>query len=386
MKIVVDNKIPYIREVFEPFGEVIYLNGSSISAKDVVDADALIVRTRTICNRELLEGSRVKVIATATIGFDHIDQEYCKSAGIEWSNAPGCNAGSVAQYIAAALSYLSVDRSISLEGKKIGIVGVGNVGSKVAKVAESLGMIPLLNDPPREDAESLREGADPLHSSFVSLSQIENEADFITFHTPLIKSGEYKTLHLADREFFSRLKRNPTIINSSRGEVVDGVALKEAIESGAVSASVIDCWEGEPNIDMELLDMVDIATPHIAGYSRDGKAKGSAMAVEFVAKILNLDREISGWSPNVVEIPDGGLVHTLSLLKEEQAILQAVLSTYTIIEDSNRLKESVETFEKQRGDYPIRREFLAHTVELSNSLIDNNRIKKRLKELHFTLK
>ena len=229
----------------------------------VKDADALIIRTRTRCNRELLEGSKVKFIATATIGFDHIDAEYCREADITWTNAPGCNSASVAQYLQSSLILLQTLKGINLPEVTIGIIGVGNVGSKVAKVAQELGMRVLLNDLPREDKEGKQ--------GFSSLQTLAEECDILTFHVPLYKEGRYKTCHLADDAFFQSLKRKPVIINTSRGEIIETGALLNALDTGLVSDAIIDVWENEPAINLTLLDKVFLGTPHIAGYSADGK-------------------------------------------------------------------------------------------------------------------
>lgn len=209
MKVIVDDKIPFIKEAIEKIAdEVVYAPGKDFTPSLVKDADALIIRTRTRCNRELLEGSKVKFIATATIGFDHIDAEYCREAGITWTNAPGCNSASVAQYLQSSLILLQALKGINLPEVTIGIIGVGNVGSKVAKVAQELGMRVLLNDLPREDKEGKQ--------GFSSLQTLAKECDILTFHAPLYKEGRYKTCHLADDAFFQSLKRKPVIINTSR--------------------------------------------------------------------------------------------------------------------------------------------------------------------------
>lgn len=247
MKIIIDNKIPYIKEAVQRIAdEVVYAPGKDFTPELVRDADALIVRTRTHCNRDLLEGSRVRFIATATIGFDHIDTEYCKQAGIEWTNAPGCNSASVAQYIQSSLLVWKSCRNKKLNELTIGIIGVGNVGSKVAKVAQDFGMRVLLNDLPREE----KEGAE----RFSSLKKIAEECDIITFHVPLYKEGKYKTFHLADEDFFQSLKRKPVIINTSRGEVIQTDALLKALNSRMISDAIIDVWEHEPEINRDLLE------------------------------------------------------------------------------------------------------------------------------------
>ena len=255
MKVIVDDKIPFIKEAIEKIAdEVVYAPGKDFTPSLVKDADALIIRTRTRCNRELLEGSKVKFIATATIGFDHIDAEYCREAGITWTNAPGCNSASVAQYLQSSLILLQTLKGINLPEVTIGIIGVGNVGSKVAKVAQELGMRVLLNDLPREDKEGKQ--------GFSSLQTLAEECDILTFHLPLYKEGKYKTCHLADDAFFQSLKRKPVIINTSRGEIIETGALLNALETGLISDAIIDVWENEPAINLTLLDKVFLGTPH----------------------------------------------------------------------------------------------------------------------------
>ncbi len=288
MRIIIDNKIPYINGVLEPFFEVIYLPGSLTTKEAVKDADALITRTRTICSKETLEGSRVKFIATATIGFDHIDVNFCEAAGIQWANAPGCNAESVNQYISSALFSWSMRKKLALTGKTIGIVGVGQVGSRVAKTCEILGMKVLLNDPPRARAEG--------SSRFVSLESIQEQADMISFHVPLNMEGVDRTYHMVNREFLQNLQKKPLIINTCRGEVFDSEAVYKAMEAGAISGMVLDCWENEPDIDLRLLETADFGTPHIAGYSKDGKANGTRASVRAISRFFGLG--IDEWEPS----------------------------------------------------------------------------------------
>lgn len=374
MKVVIDDKIPYIKGALEPFAEVVYLPGSKTTPEIVSNADAIITRTRTKCNEALLAGSSVKFIATATIGFDHIDTAYCDKAGIVWTNAPGCNSSSVEQYIASALMVLSEKKGFNLADKTIGIVGVGNVGSKVARIAQIFGMKVLLNDPPRARKEGLE--------AFTDLKEILEKADIITLHVPLNLEGEDKTYHLADEDFFARLQKKPIVINSCRGEVTDTKAFKEALKSGKISGAVIDCWENEPNIDLELLNTIDLATPHIAGYSKDGKANGTSMSIQALSRFFGLG--IDNWSCKDVELPETTEVAIDGTDKSEEQILrEAVLATYDIREDDQRLRNSVETFEKQRGDYPVRREFPVYPIIAKN--IDQNSIEK-LKNLGFKIK
>ena len=323
MKIVCDDKIPFLRGVFEPYAEVVYLPGAAICAADVRDADALVVRTRTRCGRALLEGSTVRVIASATIGYDHIDTAWCEEHGIEWANAPGCNSGSVAQYVGSALGVLAERFGLDLSGLTLGIVGVGHVGSKVARLAERLGMRVLLNDPPRAAAE----GPD----GFVSLDELIAGADIITLHVPLDSSTRY----LFDAARIGSLRPDQILINTSRGEVVCGDALKAALKGGRLKAAVLDVWEDEPNIDPELAQLAEIATPHIAGYSTDGKAAGTTAAVRVVARSLGI-AELSDWS---VRLP-----------------VAAGNDTYDVTRDSDALKSDLSSFEHLRESYPIRRE------------------------------
>ena len=357
MKIIIDDKIPYIRGAFEDVAQVVYLSGSKTTPDIVKDADAIITRTRTKCNEKLLEGSKVRFIATATIGYDHIDTDYCDLAGISWTNAPGCNSKSVEQYIASVLMVLAERRNLQLKEMCIGIVGVGNVGSKVARICNLLGMKVLLNDPPREREE----GSD----AFVDLEQIMEQADIITLHVPLNYYGDDLTYHLGNETFFGSLNKNPVLINSCRGEVVETAAVKEALKTGQISAFVCDCWENEPEIDLELLEMTEIATPHIAGYSKDGKATGTRMSVHAVSDFFKLG--LGHWEPSGIELPENPEIELDGTgLSEQQIISKAILTTYDIRRDDKLLRENPSLFEVQRGDYPTRREFPAYTLKATN--------------------
>ncbi|MCK5843161.1 MAG: 4-phosphoerythronate dehydrogenase, partial [Victivallales bacterium] len=295
MKIVIDDKIPFIRGAFEEVAEVAYLPGAKIASTDVVDAAALIVRTRTKCAETLLADSKIKFIATATIGFDHIDADFCENRGITWTSAPGCNSFSVQQYIASALLRIADAEGFKLSDKTLGIVGVGNVGSKVAKFAETMGMRVLLNDPPRAERGDSKD-------AFVSIEEIKKEADFLTFHVPMNKTGAHKTFHMVDEEFLGKLKNGAWLLNSSRGPVVDNQALKAALKTARIAGAVLDVWENEPNIDLELMDLARFATPHIAGYSADGKANGTMMSVRAVSRFFGLD--LDDWTPSGVPMPE----------------------------------------------------------------------------------
>ena len=334
MKVIVDDKIPYIRGLIEQLAdEVVYLTGSAISREDVHDADVLIIRTRTRCDHTLLEGSKVKLIVTATIGYDHIDIDYCETNGIRWTNCPGCNANSVCRYVHHALEATGrLNPELT-----VGVVGVGHVGSLVAADLEVCGMKVLRCDPPKAEEEfnghcSMVNGK-WLNSKYVDLATIQQEADIITFHTPLTKEGPYATYHMADEHFFRHLSHRPLIINASRGGVVDNEALLQALYDGRVADAVIDTWEGEPVVNRELLQQVAIATPHIAGYSADGKANATRMSLEAVAQFLGRD-----FTPQII-LPDA-----------------PKLTVETLKDDSEKLKRNPEKFEEMRGNYPVRRE------------------------------
>jgi len=357
MKVIIDNKIPYIKGALEPFAEVIYLSGKETTPEVVKDADAIITRTRTKCSEYLLAGSSVKMIATATIGYDHIDTAYCEKTGIEWTNAPGCNSWSVAQYIMAALHALATEKKLQLSELTIGVIGAGNVGSKVARFCSVIGMNVLVNDPPRQRKEG--------DTGFVTLHEIQQNADIITVHTPLTYEGEDKTFHLLDEKFIDECENDIFLINSARGEIMDTQAVLAALKFGKIKEAIIDCWENEPSIDYDLLDHTFISTPHIAGYSRDGKANGTKMSIQAISRKFGLG--IDNWECSNIELPENTHIQLDGTDKTDQEILtEAILKTYPIMEDNKRLKFSPVTFEKQRGDYPVRREFPVYTIQPVN--------------------
>lgn len=369
MKIVADEKIPFLSGVFEPYADVCYLSGEKISNNDVKDADALIVRTRTKCNAALLQGTKVKLITSATIGYDHIDTKYCAANNIEWYNAPGCNSEGVAQYVTASLLHFAVIQNIDLSEKTIGIVGVGNVGKKIANKSKALGMCVLLNDPPRKRNENLQ--------NFVSLNTILKQSDIVTFHVPLTHSGTDKTKHLIDKQLIKNLKTGAILINTSRGEVADTYALLKAISDKQLGGIVLDVWENEPKLNIDLLRQVDIGTPHIAGYSTDGKARATEICIENVCRFFQIDIQ----KPVIGKLPTAG---DMSIELEEQhyykAINKAVCSTYNITDDGNALKNAPQSFELLRNNYRIRREFDAYTIYNNK---EYNNISNVLKQLGF---
>lgn len=373
-RIIVDDKIPFLTGVLEPYANIKYMPGNQIKRDSISNADALLIRTRTKCNQSLLKGTSVKFIATATIGYDHIDTKYCNEQKILWANAPGCNSSSVQQYLVAALLTLAEKNNFSLSDKTIGIVGVGNVGSKVYAAAKLLGLNVKLNDPPRAKIER--------SSGFVSLDEIVQTSDIITLHVPLNKEDPYKTFHLFDKELLGKMKKNSWLINSSRGEVVETSALKTALISGKLQGAVLDVWENEPNIDTELLRLVDISTPHIAGYSADGKANGTAQVVRSLSNYFGFP--LGNFYPNRLPPPFNPTIFVDAGLKtSEHVFKEVVFHTYPIIEDHQKLQQSPEFFEQQRSQNNWRREFPAYTVQISNGCMDEWKV---LHDLGFIVK
>lgn len=369
IRIVADEDIPFLKGVLEPYSDIEYYPGNKITGREIANADALVIRTRTRCDRNLLQGSGVRFIASATIGFDHIDTDYCREHNIEWTNAPGCNSSSVQQYIGAALIALSEKYGFSPGSRTIGVVGAGHVGTKVVKLSEHLGMTVLMNDPPRMRKEG--------QCGFVSLDGIVRDCDIISFHVPLNMTGEDRTYHMIDDQLLGRLNPGTFIINTSRGEVADTGALKRAVKSGKVKGLVIDVWENEPGIDIDLLNSVDIATPHIAGYSADGKANGTAMSVRSLSRFFGLG--LDDWKPSGIPVPENTII-TLAdkSAPAQENLARAIISTYDIMEDDRRLRMSTGTFEDQRADYPLRREFDSYSVRLVHKNSDTKRILRRM--------
>jgi len=373
MKIVADDKIPFLKGILEPYAEVIYMPGDKITRTDIIDADALIIRTRTKCNKNLLEGTKVKFIATATIGFDHIDTTYCEKNGIFWTNAAGCNSSSVMQYIASVLVNLAIKYNFCFNDKTIGIIGVGNVGKKINALAKALGINVILNDPPRERKEKT--------SDFSKLDYLIKNSDIITLHVPLNYEGEDKTFHLFDVEKLSELKPNTFLINSSRGEVIDNSALLKVAEKNKLKSINLDVWENEPNINLDLLKYCDIATPHIAGYSTDGKANGTSMSIQSLSRFFNLG--IDNWFPEYIEKPTNTIINIDGKKKSaEKIFFEAITKTYNVMNDDKNLREKPSEFEKLRGNYPLRREFIAYSIKAINCNIE---IINSLKNLGFSI-
>lgn len=340
LKIVADKAIPFLEGVFDPYADMTYLPGDKIGPEDVKDADVLMVRTRTKCNAALLEGSKVKFIATATIGTDHIDFPYCDSKGIVVRNAPGCNAGGVMEYVFSALYGLASRRSISLQGDTIGIIGVGHVGSLIERMGRALGFKILKCDPPRAEAEG--------SFGFCDLDYLLQNSQIVTLHVPLDET----TRGMANSEFFSLMQPGAFFINAARGEVVCDDALKAAIPK--LGPVIIDTWNHEPDIDLDLMDKVAIATPHIAGYSYQGKQNGTAAAVRAVAHYFGIT-ELYEFFPKT-DLPENEAVK-LDLKDLNQGEIASVLQyNYPIFTDDFMLRLNPENFDRLRSEYNYRRE------------------------------
>lgn len=330
MKVIIDSAIPFIHGILEPWAEVVYCGGTTIDKKVVCDADALIVRTRTLCNRELLEGSSVRFIATATIGRDHINEEYCRTAGIKVASAAGCNARGVLQWVAATLKHIRTKDGKQPTDYTLGVVGVGNVGSLVVEYARHWGFRVLMCDPPRHE----REGGD-----FLPLEEVARQADIITFHTPL----DATTRHMVDDALLAIMRPEAVIINASRGAVVDNMAVANSSHRYA-----FDVWENEPHISAVALQRAMLATPHIAGYSLQGKANATSMVINALCRHFELP--LTDWHPIDV-------ARTTPLLIDWSEMCATIDDHCPIIEETRMLKLSPDTFEEQRNSYNYRTEY-----------------------------
>ncbi len=378
MIIVADENMPFAREAFSLLGKVRLVPGRQITPDILADCDILAVRSVTRVDESLLAGSPVRFVGTATIGTDHVDTACLERAGIGFSWAPGCNAVSVAEYVVAALFELAGRKNFRLREKGLGIIGVGNVGSRVESRAKALGMKVILNDPPLRDKTG-----DP---KYRDLDEALG-ADIVTLHVPLEKGTPYPTYHMVDPKFIKQLKPDAILINTSRGAVVDSNALAEGLDSGRIGAAVLDVWEGEPDIAINLMEKAEIATPHIAGYSYDGKARGTQMIYEAACRYFGREPE---WDPKAFLPPPDRerlkLDGKLSLAEELTGKL--VAESYDIINDDRALRKIAEVAPEERGayfdrlrrEYPVRREWASRIVELSVELVE---LKPVFEELGF---
>jgi erythronate-4-phosphate dehydrogenase len=366
MRIIADENIPFVRECFNSAGDVLAIHGRKITPEILQDADALLVRSITKVNKELLEDSKVKFVGTATIGFEHIDVDYLETRKIGFASAPGSNANSVAEYMVSALLNLADKYKFDIAEKSIGIVGVGNVGSRLEKKARALGMRVVLNDPPLK-RKTGDEKYRPIEEIF--------DCDIVTLHVPLTNEGPDKTYHLADEKFFKSLKEGVIFFNTCRGRVHETAALKNTISSGKTKACVLDVWENEPSIDSELVKMADYGTPHIAGYSYDGKVIGMIMIYQAFCKFFGVKPKFI--AKDFLPKPQ---VEKIVISKDDPKPLLTIVNTlYDIKKDDEKLRQittkDVERqgayFDTLRKNYHIRREFQNTTVSTGNKKLRN---------------
>ncbi|MDH7603375.1 MAG: 4-phosphoerythronate dehydrogenase [Melioribacter sp.] len=377
MLIIADENIPQVKEAFSAFGDVKLLAGRSITKGDLKDADVLLVRSVTKVNKDLLEGTNIKFVATATIGTDHIDKDYLKEKNIAFADASGCNAYSVAEYVICAVTSIFYKLGKKFSESSIGIIGYGNIGKKVAKFTRALGFKVLINDPPLQ-----REG---YPEEFCSLDETLL-CDVVTFHVPLNKSGIDKTFHLLDESNIGLIKKGAILINSSRGPVVDNQVLKRRLVEKKDLITILDVWENEPKIDTQLLDLVNIGTPHIAGYSYEGKINSTVFIYNKFCDYMNVK---PSWQPVVNEV-ENSLI-TIDINESIEKMLNEVCKKiYDIEEDSHLLKQAKNYnpddfgiyFDSLRKHYRIRREFNNYTIKLNE---ENDVIKKIFEALRFRI-
>lgn len=341
MKFVIDSAIPFVQGVFEPYADVVYKEGTAICREDISDADAMIIRTRTKCDQELLEGTPVQMISTTSIGTDNIDLPYCRSHGIFVQNAPGSNAGGVMNYVFSALYGAASRKSIPLMGATMGIVGVGQVGTRVEAMARHLGFKVLLCDPPRAEMEG--------PGQFCSLDFLLQNSDIVTLHVPL----NAETKGMADAEFFAKMKLGALFVNTARGEIVNEDDLIAAIPR--LGPVIIDTWNNEPNVNKRLLELADICTPHIAGYSYQGKQRGTSAAVRAVARFFDIPQLFEFFPPADIKELEAVKLDFTGMTQGE--ITSAIQYNYPIFTDDFMFRIDPSGFERLRAGYSYRREF-----------------------------
>jgi erythronate-4-phosphate dehydrogenase len=360
-KIIADENIVFAKDAFSQFGEVNLFPGRELTNTLVKETDILIVRSITKVDQDLIGNSKIKFIGTATTGDDHIDKEYLKRKNIFFADAKGCNADSVTEYVFTALLKISSEKNISLQNKTIGVIGAGKIGSRVARLAEVLGMKVLINDPPLE-----RSGKS---GRYFTLNEVL-KSDIITLHVTLTLSGEYKTFHLLNKNNLLSLGKNSILINTSRGEVIDSSALFEIAHSKKIRL-ILDVWENEPDINKELLRISDVGTSHIAGYSYEGKVNGTKMIFEALNKFTAADKK---WNTDIPAIKDPVRHLSISSIREKN-LYNLFKSIYNIDYDDSGLREVLKNdsestgkqFDKLRKEYPFRREFNNFKVVLPKS-------------------
>ena len=377
MQLVVDENIAFAAEAFSQFGDVLLINGRQITNEILHNADALIVRSITNVDDKLLQNTNIKFVGTATIGTDHIDTKYLDENKIAFADAKGCNADSVAEYVFTALLKITVDNKLTLKNKSIAIIGVGNVGSRVAKYAEALGLTVYKNDPPKQRACE--------ESNFVSLEEALL-ADIITLHVPLNKSGIDKTFHLLDEKQLNKINNGSILINTSRGAVVDHIALSDIVDKKHFKV-ILDVWEGEPLINIDLLQEVLISSPHVAGYSLEGKVNGTKMIYDALCRFTN---QLSDWEPKMPTV-ENNIIDVSSTKYLEKKLNLIFKQIYNIETDDYKMREMIKMdndsraayFDKLRKEYPLRREFTNYTILVEET---DKQLKGILEAFRFNIK
>ena len=371
-RIVCATNMPYVEEAFNTLGDATVLEGRSICAADVRDAEILALRSTTKVNADVLDGSSVRFVGTATIGTDHLDIPYLENNGIEWCYSPGCNANSVSEYLVAALLSLAVRNGFSLRGKTLGIIGVGNVGRRVVEKGHALGMRVLQNDPPRERAGDYDSNA---ACPFVALPELLAESDIVTLHVPLNKNGVDRTLRLVDEVFIAQMRDGAILVNAARGGIVDSDALLKALKRGKIAHAILDTWEGEPEYRLDVMDAVALATPHIAGHSFEGRVAGTVMVYQAACRFLGVAAD---WSPDaLLPAPEVPYIECTVGDMDETALLHSIVKRIYEIDADDRCFRSTavkdrekraKAFDLLRREYPIRREFRFTKVKTDNSV------------------
>ncbi|HZS36169.1 MAG TPA: 4-phosphoerythronate dehydrogenase [Polyangia bacterium] len=374
LRIVADRNIAFAAEAFAPLGDVVTLPSGELVREAVRDADLVLVRSTVKVGAPLLDGSRARFVATATIGTDHLDTAWLDARGIRWASAPGSNADSVLEWWAAALLTIAERRSAALASLRVGIVGVGAVGGRVERFCRALGVTPLLCDPPRARRESETDFtfAEKSETHFTSLDALLPACDVVTFHVPLTREGEDATHHLLDERRLGALAPGAWLVNASRGEVVDGAALERALAAGRPAQAILDVWEGEPSPAPSLIERCALATPHIAGHSLDGKANGTEQIYRAACAFLGV---APSWRARAALPPPASPSLRLDTAgrSDEAIVLAALRAAYRIETDDAALRaiarlppgERAAAFRRHRDHYPARRELRAFTVELS---------------------
>ncbi len=378
MKIIVDENIEFGAEAFQQFGEVKLSHGRKITNEMLEDVEVLIVRSITDVNEELLRNTPVKFVGTATIGTDHLDKDFLKSNNIYYSSAPGCNSFAVTEYVFTSVAQIAHENNFDLSEKTFGVIGYGNIGKKITKFAEAVGLKTFVNDPPLQ--------RDGFNYNFCSLEEALN-CDLISFHVPLNKTGVDKTFHLLNEQRISELKPGTILINTSRGGVIDNIALLNRLQNKNDLTVVLDVWEHEPRINSELLKKVSIGSPHIAGYSYEGKVNGTTMIYNSLCEFLN---EAKIWKPTLKPVDSNKIIPDKSQSITE-LLYQITKKIYNISEDSYSLKslsdlkenELGKHFDQLRKNYKLRREFNNYLVQSENLTSEQRTI---LQSLRFNIR